>query len=100
MCLIDNPEVSNLVLPPVADLIPAVVNGLNLLLGDLGALPECGGCGAHLDHTVGREGLERVDSGCCLRLLGRCLVLVTLVMIILRLAYLVEPDRFIIYFSR
>jgi hypothetical protein len=27
-------------------------------------------------------------------------VLVTLVMIILRLAYLVEPDRFIIYFSR
>ena len=94
---IGNPEPSNLVLPPVADLIAPVVNGLNLLLGDLGSLPECWGCGAHLDHTVGRERLERVDRG-CFRLLGRGLVLVILVVIILlRLANVVEPDRFIIY---
>ena len=97
MCLIDNPEASYLVLPPVADLIAAVINGLNLLFGDLGALPECWGCGAHLDHAVGRERLERVDNRCYFRLLSRCLVLVTLVVIMLRLAYLVEPDRFIIF---
>lgn len=94
---IGNPEPSNLVLLPVADLIAPVVNGLNLLLCDLGALPERWGCGAHLDHAVGRERLERVDWWDCFRLLGRSLVLVTLVVIILRLAYLVEPERFIIY---
>jgi len=94
---IGNPEPSNLVLPPVTDLIAAVVNGLNLFLCDLGALPERWGCGAHLDHAVGRERLERVDWWGCFRLLGRSLVLVTLVVIILRLAYLVEPERFIIY---
>ena len=96
MC-VGNPEQSNLALPPVTDLIPAVVNGLNLLLGDLGALPERWDCGAHLDHAVRRERLERVDNRCCFRLLSRGLVLVTLVVIILRLAYLVEPERFIIY---
>ena len=34
LVLLKNPESSNLALPPVADLIAPVVNGLNLLLGD------------------------------------------------------------------